>query len=164
MDADGFPACFSGYGLIPAIRKIRLAEPLAVGVIRHIYNADNSVLTETVTILDKPARHAYRLTGFSAPFSWLVTQGEADWQLHKSSAGTTVDWTYHFTLTSILLYPVCFVLLKFFMQGAMRRCLENMDALCNANGKNHSYGRVDTVGDGSGVSGFYIMGSLVLAW
>lgn len=136
IDADGFSACFTGYGLIPAVRKIRLAEPLAVGVIRHIYNTDNSVLTEVVTLLDKPNRHAYILSGFSAPFSWLVKQGEADWQLHKSATGTRVDWTYEFTLTSVLLFPLCFLLLRFFMQRAMQRCLENMHALCIANRKN----------------------------
>lgn len=133
VDADSFPATFTGYGLIPAIRKIRLAEPLAVGVTRHIYNADSSVLTELITILDRSRRHAYILSGFTAPFSWLVKQGEADWQLAETSGGTNVIWTYQFTLTSVLLYPVCFALLKFFMQRAMQRCLENMNAQCNAN-------------------------------
>ena len=137
IDADGFPACFTGYGLIPAIRRIRLAEPLAVGVMRHIYNADNTVLTETVTILDKPNHHAYILRGFSAPFSWLVKQGEADWQLDEIPGGTRVTWTYHFLLTTALLYPLCFFLLKFFMQRAMQRCLANMEAVCNANRKSH---------------------------
>jgi len=136
VDPDAFPACFDGYGLIPAVRKIRLVEPLAVGVVRHIYNADNSVLTETVTILDRPHRHAYILRGFSVPFSWLVNQGEADWKLVKSDAGTRVDWTYQFTLTSMLVYPACFLLLKWFMQPAMRRCLGNMNAVCIANMKN----------------------------
>lgn len=137
VDAASFPACFTGYGLIPAIRKIRLAEPLAVGVTRHIYNADNSVLTEQISMLDRPQRHAYILSGFTAPFSWLVKQGEADWQLAKTSGGTSVVWTYQFTITSIFLYPVCFVLLKFFMQRAMQRCLKNMDALCNDNRTSH---------------------------
>ncbi len=137
IDADGFPACFTGYGLIPAIRRIRLTEPLAVGVVRHIYNADNSVLTETVTVFDKPYHHAYILRGFTAPFSWLVKQGEANWQLDASSGGTKVVWTYEFVLTSALLSPLCFVLLKFFMQRAMQRCLLNMESFCNANRKNH---------------------------
>lgn len=127
IDADGFPACFTGFGLIPAIRRIRLAEPLAAGVVRHIYNADNTVLTETITVVDKPHRHAYILSGFTAPFSWLVKQGESDWQLDTTSGGTNVVWTYEFTLTSVLFYPLCFVLLKFFMQRAMQRCLQNMD-------------------------------------
>lgn len=132
VDAGSFPACFTGYGLIPAIRKVRLAEPLAVGVIRHIYNADNSVLTEQITTLDKPNRHAYTLSGFQAPFSWLVKKGESDWRLENQGAGTKVRWTYNFTLTSFLLYPICFILLKFFMQRAMQRCLKNMADLCDS--------------------------------
>lgn len=135
VDTASFPGCFTGYGVIPAIRKVRLVEPLAVGVTRHIYNADNSVLTEQVTLLDKPNRHSYILGGFQAPFSWLVKQGESDWQLKKNGDTTRVDWTYEFSLTSVLLYPVCFVLLKFFMQRAMQRCLQNMNAFCNANQK-----------------------------
>ena len=133
VDAGSFPRCFTGFGLIPAIRSIRLTEPLAVGVIRHIYNADNSVLTEKVTVLDRPKRHSYMLSGFTAPFSWLVRLGESDWQLSKQTAGTQVRWTYEFTLTSFLLYPVCFLLLKIFMQQAMQRCLRNMDIQCRAN-------------------------------
>ncbi|MGH8049556.1 MAG: SRPBCC family protein [Methylococcales bacterium] len=132
VDAGSFPACFTGYGLIPAIRKVRLVEPLAVGVIRHIYNADNSVLTEQVTVLEKPHRHAYTLSGFQAPFSWLVKKGESDWQLKKQGNASHVRWTYEFTLTSFLLYPVCYVLLKFFMQRAMQRCLKNMTEFCDS--------------------------------
>lgn len=132
VDAASFPRCFTGYGLIPAIRSIRLAEPLAVGVTRHIYNADNSVLTEKVTVLDRPHRHAYTLSGFQAPFSWLVKLGESDWQLSRHGDDTHVRWTYEFTLTSVLLYPICFILLKFFMQKAMQRCLKNMLVLCHS--------------------------------
>ena len=135
VDAGSFPKCFTGFGLIPAIRSIRLAEPLAVGVIRHIYNADNSVLIEKVTLLDRPKRHSYTLSGFQAPFSWLVSQGESDWQLRQHENATHVSWTYEFTLTSVLLYPMGFVLLKFFMQGAMQRCLANMSELLNATKK-----------------------------
>jgi len=131
VDAAGFPACFDGYGLIPAIRSIRLAEPLAVGVVRHIYNADNSVLNERVTLVDKPNSHGYILSGFNAPFSWLVSQGEADWRLSEKAGGTEVIWTYEFTLTSALVFPLCFLLLKFFMQQAMHRCLANMDQVCS---------------------------------
>ena len=132
IDPAAFPGCFTGYGLIPAIVSIRLNETLAVGVIRHIYNADGSVLNETVTLLDKPNRHRYILSGFKAPFSWLVRQGESDWQLSQQERGTHVRWTYEFTLTTFLLYPICFILLKIFMQGAMQRCLENMSDMLNA--------------------------------
>ncbi len=132
VDAASFPGCFTGYGLIPAIVSIGLTEPLAVGVIRHIYNADHSVLIEKVTLLDKPNRHCYTLSGFKAPFSWLVRRGESDWQLSEQERGTYVRWTYEFTLTTFFLYPMCFILLKFFMQGAMRRCLKNMSDMLDA--------------------------------
>jgi hypothetical protein len=135
VDAGSFPACFTGFGLIPAIRSIRLAEPLAVGVVRHIYNADNSVLIEKVTLLDRPNRHSYMLSGFRPPFSWLVKLGESDWQLGPLENGTRVRWTYEFTLTSFLVYPLCLVLLKPFMQTAMKRCLKNMLKVCDSEKK-----------------------------
>jgi len=126
VDAERFPACFTGYGLIPAIRSIQLNEALAVGSTRQIHNTDNSVLNEKITVLDKPNRHCYVLSGFQAPFSLLVERGEADWQLSELQSGTQVSWTYEFTLTTFLTYPPCFILLKFFMQRAMQRCLQNM--------------------------------------
>jgi hypothetical protein len=132
VDVGRFPDCFTGYGLIPAIRRIRLNGPLASGSTREIHNADNSVLTEKITLLDRPHRHAYELSGFQMPFSLLVKLGESDWQLSREADQTKVCWTYEFTLTNFLVFPVGFVLLKFFMQRAMQRCLQNMTLRCNA--------------------------------
>ena len=84
----------------PAIKAVVLDAPLAVGSTRQIHNADGTVLTERITVLDPPFRHAYELTGFSAPFSWLVRLGDADWTLQATEAGTLVRWRYDFSLTS----------------------------------------------------------------
>lgn len=126
LDPANFPRCFTGFGPISAMRAIHQKAPLAVGVERHIVNADGSVLTELITILDKPNQHAYSLSGFQPPFSWLVKRGESDWQFSKLDSGTHVRWTYKFIAANALLYPLSFLLLKFFMQRAMKRCLDNM--------------------------------------
>ncbi|KFN42808.1 SRPBCC family protein [Arenimonas oryziterrae] len=128
IDAERFPSVFPGYGPISAVRAVVLDvdAPLAVGSTRRVYNADGSILSERVTALEAPSRHAYALTGFSAPFSWLVTLGEADWRITETAGVSDVTWRYTFTLTSPLAYPLCLPLLKLFMQGAMRRCLDAM--------------------------------------
>jgi uncharacterized protein YndB with AHSA1/START domain len=123
---DGARFPFPGFGPIAAIREVRLDAPLAVGSTRRVHNADGTVLTERVTALDPPHHHAYELTGFVAPFSWLVTRGDAEWSLTDTEAGTSVSWHYDFTLTSPLAWPLCAPLLNFFMHGAMERCLSAM--------------------------------------
>jgi hypothetical protein len=132
VDTARFPAAFRGYGLIPAIRAISLQGPLAVGATRRIENADGSVLTERVDALAPPSRHAYTLTGFRSPFSWLVTRGAAEWVIAPQAdalVGSTVTWRYRFTLTGRLAYAPAALILHLFMARAMRRCLVRMAAI-----------------------------------
>jgi hypothetical protein len=129
VDTARFPATFRGYGLIPAIRAISLQGPLAVGATRRIENADGSVLTERVDALAPPSHHAYTLTGFRAPFSWLVTRGAAEWVIAPRAGagpGSSVSWRYRFTLTGRLAYAPAALILHLFMARAMRRCLARM--------------------------------------
>jgi hypothetical protein len=126
VDPLRFPATFVGYGPIPAIRSITLESPLAVGAVRRIHNSDGTTLTEHVTMLDPPTRHAYVLSGFRAPFAWLVRKGEAHWSVNAEASECSVRWTYTFTLITVLVYPLATLLLGLFMQRAMQRCLENM--------------------------------------
>jgi len=135
VDAERFPATFTGYGLIPAIRSITLEAPLAIGATRRIDNADGSTLIEQITALKKPTLHAYTLRGFRAPFSWLVTQGDADWAISATTTGTQVRWRYRFTLAHGWAYPVAACLLRFFMARAMQRCLENMGRILTTDSK-----------------------------
>ena len=128
-DAQRFPQVFRGYGPIPAVREVVLLAPLAVGSEREIRNSDGSVLRERVTALRPPLHHAYTLSGFRAPFAWLVRSGAADWQLQPLQQGTLLTWTYRFETTSAITHPLAAVLLRRCMQPAMQRCLHNMDAL-----------------------------------
>ena len=138
VDSQRFPGTFVGYGLIPSIRAIVLETPLAVGAIRRIHNSDGSVLTEHVTVLDAPTRHAYVLSGFRAPLAWLVNKGEADWLVSTAESVCMVRWSYTFTLTSRWIYPLATLLLQFFMQRAMQRCLDNMANLLAGSAANPS--------------------------
>lgn len=128
VDPNRFPDFFTGYGPIAGIDSVELDGPLQAGSVRRVRSKDGSELIENVTLLDPPLRHAYLLTGFAAPFSWLVQKGEADWTATASGAGTQLRWDYHFTLASPLALPVAWPMLKWCMTGAMQRCLDNMAA------------------------------------
>lgn len=125
-DPDRFPALFTGFGPIPALSGIRLHGPLAVGSTRRVHSADGSVLTERVTELDPPVRHAYTLTGFRPPILWLVTQGRAVWTFTGHEFGAHVRWDYEFTVAKRWLSPAAALVVHVFMRRAMHRCLKNM--------------------------------------
>lgn len=129
VDPERFPATFAGYGPIPALRRIVLAGPLAVGCEREVHSSDGSVLTERVTALQPPLHHAYTLTGFRAPLGWLVRAGHADWQLQPLREGTLVTWSYRFEPTSTIARTIAAPLLRRCFQPAMQNCLKRMDAL-----------------------------------
>ncbi|OGT59686.1 MAG: hypothetical protein A3E01_04280 [Gammaproteobacteria bacterium RIFCSPHIGHO2_12_FULL_63_22] len=128
VDPVRFPEFFTGYGPIAGIESVIVDAPLRPGSIRRVLSKDGSQLSEAVTVLDPPLRHAYVLTGFGRPFSWLVRRGEADWTATASGDGTRLRWDYHFTLASPFAWPLAWPLLKICMTGAMRRCLANMAA------------------------------------
>lgn len=130
IDPQRFPSLFPGYGPIPAIRRVERHGAAAAGTKRQIHNSDGSVLDEEILELDAPHRHRYRLSGFRAPFAWLVREGEADWQFRDDGAGSTVEWHYRFEPASVLTRPFAALLLHGFMQRAMQRCLERLDQAC----------------------------------
>ncbi len=125
-DPARFPPLFRGYGLIPSIRSITLLSPLGVGCTRRVANNDGSILTECVTALDRPGLHAYTLSGFRPPFSWLVRLGEARWTFTDDARGCAVEWRYTFTPRVPLSRPVVALLLRCCMRPAMQRCLQAM--------------------------------------
>lgn len=126
LDPARFPALFRGCGPVPALRAIRPHAPPAIGSTREVEDANGVTMTERITALDPPRRHAYTLSGFAPPLRWLAREAHADWRFDASSAGTRVAWRYRFMLTSLLAALVAAPLLRLFMQGAMRRCLDAM--------------------------------------
>jgi hypothetical protein len=126
VDPVRFAPLFRGYGLIPSIRAITALSPLAVGCTRQVANSDGSVLTEQVTALTRPGLHAYTLSGFRPPFSWLVRLGEARWTFTDTARGCTVEWRYTFTPRNAMSHPFVDLLLRCCMRPAMQRCLRAM--------------------------------------
>src|SRR6185312_4649275 len=121
LDAARFPATFRGCGPIPALRRITAQAPSAVGSTRLVESSDGSVLTERITALDPPHRHAYTLSGLRPPLAWLAHGGDADWTFAAAGAATRVSWHYAFLLTGVVAWPFAAPLLHLCMRGAMRR-------------------------------------------
>ncbi|MEP6941166.1 MAG: SRPBCC family protein [Rudaea sp.] len=126
LDCERFPALFTGFGPIPGLRRISLHGPLAVGATRDVEDNAGLVLRERIDALEPGLRHAYTLSGLHPPLAWLAREGRADWRFVAANAGTRVDWSYDFALTTPLAWPLAAPLLRIFMRGAMQRCLDAM--------------------------------------
>jgi len=126
LDSERFPATFAVCGPIPALRRITPHGPPAIGSTREVESSDDSLLTERITALDPPRRHAYTLSGLRPPLAWLVRTGDADWTFREANGGTHVTWHYAFVLSSLFAWPLAWPLLQIFMRAAMRRCLAAM--------------------------------------
>lgn len=121
---------FVGYGPVPAIRSMEMidgAKPV-VGESRRIMLADGNMLREEIVALDRPRRHAYRVTGYASPFSMLVRRGHGDWSFVPTGDGVRVTWNYVYELTSPLAWPLAWPLVKWPMRGAMKRALDRIAA------------------------------------
>lgn len=129
-DPERFPGFFTGFGPIPALRRITLHGPLGVGSSRQVDSSDGSALTERVVAHAPPQHHAYVLSGFRPPLGLLVREGLAEWHFVPQAEGTLVTWTYRFELTSFLVWPLAAPALHVFMRGAMQRCLDAMAEAC----------------------------------
>src|SRR5688572_9277638 len=102
-DHGRLPGIMKKTGPIPGVVSI---EPEA-GAKRAVKMSDGSVMREEITASDRPHSYRYRwLNPPAAPFSLLVRSGESDWRFAAAGAGTRVEWTYTFGLTSPLAYPL----------------------------------------------------------
>ena len=126
IDAQRFPAVFTGYGPIPGLRRITLHAAPAVGTTRDVEDNAGVVMHERIDALEPARRHAYTLSGLKPPFAWLVRVGHADWTFAPAGDATDVVFSYDFELTSTLAWPLAAPLLRVFMRGAMQRCLDGM--------------------------------------
>lgn len=130
VDVAMLPRTFVGAGPIPSIREAALLTPgpLRAGSVRRIKNSDGSVIDEQILAVESPSRHDYRLPGgFAFPFNLLVKEATSRWSFHDAAdGGTTIAWTYHFTLTSPLAAPVVLPLIKLFFARAMKNCLQRL--------------------------------------
>jgi hypothetical protein len=131
---ETFPRVLLPLGPLPGIRTAEMvggARP-EKGAHRNILLTDGNTIVEEVLVFERPARHAYRwLNRPAAPLSWLVRDGEGDWSFAPSARGTRIVWVYRFTLTSPLVAPLAWPVVRLFerwMQRGLDRVREQLEA------------------------------------
>ena len=114
-------------GPIPAVLSIKMDKDAvpATGATRSVSMSDRSTIGEEILALDRPTRHHYRWMNPPAmPFGLLIRGGEADWRFTRAGDGTRVEWTYPFTLSTFLVYPLAALVVVIFrkwMTNALER-------------------------------------------
>jgi hypothetical protein len=126
-DAAGAPHIYAGHGPVPAVTEMRYegdGQP-KLNALRQVHTADGNVLEEQLVVYDRPRAHSYTLRGFSLPFSLLIREARADWRFDEmaGAVATRVHWTYTFTLTTPLVWPVAALFLHTVFHGWMLGCL-----------------------------------------
>lgn len=120
---ESFPRILHRLGPIPAITHLEMLDgrPLETGARRRVELGDGSMLLELIVALERPTRHRYRWLGPpAAPFNLLVEVGEGDWIFSAHGTGTRIEWTYTFTLTTALVYPLAWLVLGLFRRWMQR--------------------------------------------
>lgn len=133
---ENLPRTFGPVAPIPGVARAEVegGGELGPGKVRLVHLTDGTTSREEILALQAPSVHRYRLHGLGAPFSWIVREGEADWRFSADGPGTRLAWTYTFHLTTPLMWPVAWVVLKLFhraMEGnvaGIRRLLEGREA------------------------------------
>jgi hypothetical protein len=126
------PKLLRGWGPVPAVERAELLDggDYAVGKVRRIHNSDGSSLDEEILVYEPPSAHAYRLYGnFRGLAKVLVTEGRGDWSfVALDESRTEVSWTYQFTLTSPLAWPLAVPMMKVAFANMQRGTLKLLAA------------------------------------
>ncbi len=94
---------------LPGIESATLvaADEPATGVERTVRMTDGTVIEETIDEHEISEVHAYSWGGgLKPPLSLIVKSATARWTFDETEDSTHVDWTYEFTLTSRITWPV----------------------------------------------------------
>jgi hypothetical protein len=88
------------YGPIPAIKKTRQDGVWGtVGQRRTIELADPGTMQEELTVVERPQRFGYRISGVTGPMKLLVSHVEGTWTfeldaLPTGEGGTRITWRW----------------------------------------------------------------------
>jgi len=128
-DCQNMPKLFTGYQIIPGIASATTDDglPLREGGQRIVRNQDGSVLTETITGLQRPHLQAYQFVGgLKAPLSWLVSAAGGEWRYERVDQETLVTWKFWFDTRNALANFIFDALIRKTFQGAQQQCLEQL--------------------------------------
>jgi hypothetical protein len=126
---SSFPAFMKPRAPIPGVSAVNVDGDgvTRAGATRRVAMSDGSTMGEEVLEHERPRRHAYRwMNPPRLPFSLLVRGARAAWSFAPEGAGTRIDWSYSFELTTPLVYPLGALVVKLF-QGWMLAGLRGIE-------------------------------------
>jgi len=108
-EADNYPGLLKPRFPLAGIKSVELIDAAvpAVGVRRRVTMTDGMELVETINQHESGKVHGYFWSeGLKSPLSLIVTRAVAQWNFRETDNGTLVHWTYDFTLTTPLVWPL----------------------------------------------------------
>lgn len=113
---ENLPKTWGAVAPIPGVRACEVdgGGQLTAGKVRIVHLTDGTTSREEILELIPRSRHRYKLVGLAPPFSWLVRWGIADWTFSAIDGGTRIQWSYTFTLTTPLAWPIARLAVFFF--------------------------------------------------
>jgi hypothetical protein len=131
--ADNYATLLKPLFPLAGIQSVELidANAPAVGVRRRVRMTDGMELVETIDHHEPSTVHGYSWgEGLRPPLSLIVSQAVARWDFSETDSGTMVNWTYDFTLTSPLVWPLAkpiFLRFRTWMDAGLRRAQSTLD-------------------------------------
>ncbi len=108
-DANNYSTLLKPLFPLAGINNVELidADAPAIGVRRRVKMTDGMELVETIEQHEPLKVHGYFWgEGPKPPLSFLVSKAVAQWDFNATDQGTLVNWTYDFTLTSPIVWPL----------------------------------------------------------
>ncbi len=134
-----FPPVFKGYGPVPGMQYEELPaghSALGIGLVRHVYGVDGSVLAERIETLERPTLYGYTiLGGLTPPLAWLVRHADVTWRIHAEGEQSRIVWRYAWHTRGLLTAAPVLLITRLFLQPAMRQCLQRIRARIAAQGQ-----------------------------
>ena len=123
-------------GPIPAVVAVEGQEGRwdTVGRSRTVVLADGMRVREEITHSDptggQPAQaiaaFRYKVSGFTGPLSWLVSEAHGHWLFEDKGAHTHITWTYQFQPTHALARPLAKAIIALFWRRYMNDGMQNV--------------------------------------
>ena len=108
------------------------ADAPAAGVQRRVQLTDGTVIVETIDEHEPRRIHRYSWgDGLKIPLSLLVTHAAASWNFTETANGTHVQWSYDFTISSPLVWPVAkpvFMRFQTWMHQSLERARTHLES------------------------------------
>lgn len=94
---EPLPRIFSRrFGPLPPIREVCDQDGTwgTVGQSRTIVTSDGGTMSERLTVVDRPRRFGYEITGIIGPMKPLIASVDGEWAFEPAGTGVRITWTW----------------------------------------------------------------------